>query len=128
MASSKSYLDFVLEQLSDLEEITYRAMMGEYIIYYRGKIVGGIYDDRLLVKPVKAAFSYIPQAVYELPYEGAKEMLLVEDVDQKEFLTGEEKMIIIFPSISGKRSENEKGVWIPGVDSYAFLRLFILNS
>ena len=84
MASSKSYLDFVLEQLSDLEEITYRAMMGEYIIYYRGKIVGGIYDDRLLVKPVKAAFSYIPQAVYE----GAKEMLLVEDVDQKEFLTG----------------------------------------
>ena len=80
MASSKSYLDFVLEQLSDLEEITYRAMMGEYIIYYRGKIVGGIYDDRLLVKPVKAAFSYIPQAVYELPYEG--------DVDQKEFLTG----------------------------------------
>ena len=83
MASSKSYLDFVLEQLSDLEEITYRAMMGEYIIYYRGKIVGGIYDDRLLVKPVKAAFSYIPQAVCELPYEGAKEMLLVEDVDQK---------------------------------------------
>ena len=81
MASSKSYLDFVLEQLSDLEEITYRAMMGEYIIYYRGKIVGGIYDDRLLVKPVKAAFSYIPQAVCELPYEGAKEMLLVEDVD-----------------------------------------------
>ena len=88
MASSKSYLDFVLEQLSDLEEITYRAMMGEYIIYYRGKIVGGIYDNRLLVKPVKAAFSYIPQAVYESPYEGAKEMLLVEDVDQKEFLTG----------------------------------------
>ena len=88
MASSKSYLGFVLEQLSDLEEITYRAMMGEYIIYYRGKIVGGIYDDRLLVKPVKDAFSYIPQAVYELPYEGAKEMLLVEDVDQKEFLTG----------------------------------------
>ena len=87
MASSKSYLDFVLEQLSDLEEITYRAMMGEYIIYYRGKIVGGIYDDRLLVKPVKAAFSYIPQAVYELPYEGAKEMLLVNDVDNKDFLT-----------------------------------------
>lgn len=88
MASSKSYLDFVLEQLSDLEEITYRAMMGEYIIYYRGKIAGGIYDDRLLVKPVKAAISYMSQTVYELPYEGAKEMLLVEDVDQQEFLTG----------------------------------------
>lgn len=88
MASSKEYLQFVLEQLSGLEEISYRAMMGEYIIYYRGKIVGGIYDDRLLVKPVQAAISYIPTAVYELPYDGAKEMLLVEEVDNKEFLTG----------------------------------------
>ena len=87
MASSKAYLDFVLEQLSELEEITYRAMMGEYIIYYRGKIVGGIYDDRLLVKPVKSAVSFMPTASYELPYEGAKEMLLVDDVDSKDFLT-----------------------------------------
>lgn len=88
MASSKDYLQFILEQLSDLEEITYRAMMGEYILYYRGKIVGGIYDDRLLVKPIKSAISYMPTAIYELPYDGAKEMLLVEDVDSKEFLTG----------------------------------------
>lgn len=88
MASSKDYLQFILEQLSGLEEITYRAMMGEYILYYRGKIVGGIYDDRLLVKPVKSAVSYMPDARYELPYDGAKEMLLVEDVDNKEFLTG----------------------------------------
>ena len=87
MASSKEYLDFILEQLSELEEITYRAMMGEYIIYYRGRIVGGIYDDRLLVKPVKSAISLIPDATYELPYEGAKEMLLVDDVDNKDFLT-----------------------------------------
>ena len=87
MSSSKVYLDFVLEQLSGLEEITYRAMMGEYIIYYRGKIVGGIYDDRLLVKPVKSAVSLMPTASYELPYEGAKEMLLVDDVDSKDFLT-----------------------------------------
>lgn len=87
MASSKDYLDFILEQLSELEEITYRAMMGEYIIYYRGKIVGGIYDDRLLVKPVKSAISLMPNAIYELPYEGAKEMLLVDEVDSKEFLT-----------------------------------------
>ena len=87
MSSSKVYLDFVLEQLSGLEEITYRAMMGEYIIYYRGKIVGGIYDDRLLVKPVKSAVSFMPNASYELPYEGAKEMLLVDDVDSKDFLT-----------------------------------------
>ena len=87
MSSSKVYLDFVLEQLSGLEEITYRAMMGEYIIYYRGKIVGGIYDDRLLVKPVKSAVLFMLNASYELPYEGAKEMLLVDNIDSKEFLT-----------------------------------------
>ena len=87
MASSKEYLYFILEQFSELDGITYRAMMGEYIIYYRGKIVGGIYDDRLLVKPVKSAISLIPNATYELPYEGAKEMLLVDNVDSKEFLT-----------------------------------------
>ena len=88
MASSKEYLDFILEKLSDLEEITYRAMMVEFIIYYRGKIVGGIYDDRFLVKPVKSAINYMPSARYELPYEGAKEMLLVDEVDDKEFLIG----------------------------------------
>ncbi|MGN0470934.1 MAG: TfoX/Sxy family protein [Acutalibacteraceae bacterium] len=88
MASSKEYLDFVLEQLSDLEEITYRAMMGEYILYYRGKIVGGIYDNRLLVKPVKSAVLLMPKATCELPYESAKEMLLVDNIDSKEFLTG----------------------------------------
>ncbi|MBQ3100995.1 MAG: TfoX/Sxy family protein, partial [Clostridia bacterium] len=81
MASSKEYLDFVLEQLSDLDEITYRAMMGEYIIYYREKIFGGIYDNRLLVKPVNAALSLMPNADYVLPYEGAKEMLAVDDID-----------------------------------------------
>ena len=86
MASSKEYLDFVLEQLSELDDITYKAMMGEYIIYYRGKIVGGIYDDRFLVKPVKAAKNMMPEAELELPYEGAKEMLLVDDIENKEFL------------------------------------------
>ena len=86
MASSKEYLDFILEQLSELHDVTYRAMMGEYIIYYRGKIVGGIYDDRLLVKPTKSAVATMPNADLELPYEGAKEMLLVDDVDNKEFL------------------------------------------
>lgn len=88
MASSQEYVQFILGQLSDLEDITYRAMMGEYIIYYRGKIAGGIYDDRLLVKPVKSAIAYMPTASYELPYEGAKEMLLVDEVDNKEYLTG----------------------------------------
>ena len=88
MASSQDYLHFVLEQLAGLNDISYRAMMGEYILYYRGKIVGGIYDDRLLVKPVKSAIAYMQNPTYELPYEGAKEMLLVSDVDDNEFLMG----------------------------------------
>ena len=88
MPSSKEYLNFILEQLSDLKDITYKSMMGEFLIYYRGKLVGGIYDDRLLVKPVKSALSYLPQAEYSFPYEGAKEMLLVDNVDDKAFLTG----------------------------------------
>ncbi len=87
MASSKEYLDFILDQLLGLDEISCRAMMGEYIIYYRGKIVGGIYDDRFLVKPTKSAVAMMPNAVKELPYDGAKEMLLVDDVDNREFLT-----------------------------------------
>ena len=86
MASSKSYLDFVLEQLSELDEITYKAMMGEYILYYRGKVFGGIYDDRFLVKPTKSAAAMMPNAEMEVPYEGAKEMLLVDDIDNKNFL------------------------------------------
>ena len=86
MASSKEYLNFILDQLSGLNGISYRAMMGEYIIYYNGKIVGGIYDERLLVKPVKAAVAMLPDVKMELPYEGGKEMLLVEDVDNRELL------------------------------------------
>ncbi len=88
MASSKEYLEFILEQLSSLEDISYRAMMGEYILYYKGKIVGGIYDDRLLVKSVKAAMEYMPDAELQLPYEGAKAMLLVDNVDDPEYLFG----------------------------------------
>ena len=86
MASSKEYLDFIMDQFSDLEDVKVRAMMGEYIIYYRGKIVGGIYDDRFLVKPVPAAVALMPEAQKELPYEGAKEMLLVDEVDNREFM------------------------------------------
>ena len=86
MASSKEYLNFILDQLSGLDGISYRTMMGEYIIYYNGKIVGGIYDDRLLIKTVKAAVEMLPDAKMELPYEGGKEMLLVEDVDNRELL------------------------------------------
>ena len=86
MASSKEYLDFMLEQLSGLDEISYRTMMGEYIICYRGKIGGGIYDDRFLVKPIKSAVAMMPDADMELPYEGAKEMLLVDNVENRDFL------------------------------------------
>ena len=87
MASSKEYLHFILEQLSALDDISYRSMMGEYILYYRGKIVGGVYDDRLLVKKTRSSLERMPTAVCDFPYEGAKEMLLVEEVDNKEFLT-----------------------------------------
>ena len=86
MASSKGYLYYILDQLSELDDIAYRAMMGEYIIYYCGKVVGGIYDDRFLVKPTKAAMAMMPNAERELPYEGAKEMLLVDNVDNKVFM------------------------------------------
>ena len=86
MASSKGYLDFILEQLSDLDDISYRVMMGEYIIYFRGKIIGGIYDDRFLVKPTKSAVAMMPDADMELPYEGAKELLVVDDVENRKLL------------------------------------------
>ena len=109
MASSKEYLDFILEQLSDLNEVSYRAMMGEYIIYYRGKVVGGIYDDRFLVKPTKSAVAMMPDANRELPYEGAKEMLLVDDVDNKKFLTELlEAMYEELPAAKRGRSEDVK--------------------
>ncbi|MBQ6105322.1 MAG: TfoX/Sxy family protein [Lachnospiraceae bacterium] len=86
MASTREYLDFILEQLAGLDEISYKTMMGEYILYYRGRVFGGIYDDRLLVKPVPAAVKLMPNATMELPYEGAKEMILVDDVDNRELL------------------------------------------
>lgn len=86
LASDKEYLDFILEQLSELESISYRAMMGEYIIYYKGKIAGGIFDNRFLVKPVESALKHMPDAEFEIPYEGAKKMLLVNNVDDRQFL------------------------------------------
>lgn len=86
MASTKEYLDFVLDQLSELDNITYKQMMGEYIMYYNGKNFGGIYDDRFLIKPVKSAISMIENAIYEKPYDGAKEMLLVDNLENKQWL------------------------------------------
>ncbi len=86
MASSKEYLTYVFDQLSEIDGVSYRAMMGEYVLYFRGKVIGGIYNNRLLLKPVPSAVSLMPTATYELPYEGAKEMLLCDRIDDREFL------------------------------------------
>ncbi len=88
MASSKEYLWFILDQLSEVEGVSHRAMMGEYILYLHGKVVGGLYDNRLLVKPCAAAIQYLSEAIYEKPYEGAKDMLLIERIDDRAWLTG----------------------------------------
>lgn len=88
MASSKDYLNYILDEISELSDITYRQMMGEYIIYYKGKIAAYVCDDRLLVKDVPSALKYLKTIVYEKPYEGAKDMLLVEDIDDRKYLTG----------------------------------------
>ena len=104
MASSKEYLDFILEQLSELDEVSSRAMMGEYLIYYRGKIVGGVYDDRFLVKPTKSAVAMMPDAERELPYEGAKEMLLVDNVDDREFL--QKLLEAMYKELPARKSRN----------------------
>ena len=86
MASSKEYADFIIEQLAGLDEITARMMMGEYILYFREKVIGGIYDNRFQVKPTKSAREKMPDASLEFPYEGAKPMLLVDNVENRDFL------------------------------------------
>ena len=106
MASNKEYLDFILEQLSGLEGITFKPMMGEYILYLRGKIVGGIYDDRFLVKPTKSVMAMMPDADRELPYEGAKEMLLVDNVDNREFLN--ELLTAMFDELPAPKPKKHK--------------------
>ena len=108
MASSKEYLHFILEQLSDLNAVSYRSMMGEFILYYRGKIVGGIYDDRLLVKKTRSALKLMPAAICDLPYEGAKEMLLAEDTDDRDFLT--KLFISIFDELPEPKPKSKKKI------------------
>ena len=106
MASSKDYLAFILEQLSDLDDISHRAMMGEFIIYYRGKVIGGIYDDRFLVKPVKSARAMMPDAEMELPYEGGSEMILVDNVDDRRFLS--ELVEAMYPELPEPKPKRRK--------------------
>ena len=98
MASTKEYLNFILEQLSDLDEISFRSMMGEYILYYRDKVIGGIYDDRFLVKPIMAAMEMMPDAQMQAPYDGAKGMLAVENVEDKAFL--KKLLEMMYPELS----------------------------
>ena len=86
MASSKEYMEFVMEQLSELDDVSYRAMMGEYVIYYRDKVVAGIYDDRFLVKPTKSAVAILPDAPMEIPYPGGRSMIMVEDIENRDLL------------------------------------------
>ena len=95
MASSKEYFEFVKEQLGELDGVSYRAMMGEYIIYYNRKVVGGIYDDRFLIKPTPSAKKLMPDAPEETPYEGAKKMLLA-DIDDRELLHK------VIPAVAGE--------------------------
>ena len=102
MASGKDYLEFIMEQLNTLDDVSYRAMMGEYILYCNGKVVGGIYDNRLLIKQTSAAKRLIPDAPLELPYEGAKEMYMVEDVDDRELLCE------LFPAVADELPEKKK--------------------
>lgn len=106
MSSSKEYLEFILEQLSDLDGIEYRYMMGEYILYYKGKIFGGIYDDRFLIKPVKSAIDFMPNAKYEIPYKNGKEMLLMDDVDNKERLA--ELIKIMYDELPARKLKKKK--------------------
>lgn len=106
MASTKEYLDFVMEQLSGLDEVSSRAMMGAYILYYRGRIFGGIYDDRLLVKPVPMALRLMPDAEMEQPYHGAKEMILVDNVDDRQFLC---ELVESMWVLSGKLNDAPSG-------------------
>ena len=106
MSSSKEYLEFILEQLSDLEGIEYRYMMGEYILYYKGKIFFGIYDDRFLIKPVKSAIDFMPNAKYEIPYKNGKEMLLIDDVDDKERLA--ELIKIMYDELPARKLKKKK--------------------
>lgn len=106
MASSKEYLEYILEQLPLLDEISYRAMMGEYIIYYKGRVAGGIYDNRFLIKPVKAAVAFLPDAPFEKPYEGAKEMILIEDTDNRAFLA--ELFNAMYDELTVPKKKNRK--------------------
>ena len=86
MASDKRFLDYVLDRLSGIGDISYRPMMGEYLLYDRGRLFGGVYDNRLLLKQTVSVAALLPDAPLAAPYPGAKEMLQVEDLDDRALL------------------------------------------
>ena len=106
MPSSKEYLEYVLDQLSDIEGVSSRAMMGEYIIYYRDKVLGGIYDDRFLVKPTESALAMMPDATWQLPYEGAKQMLLVDAIENRAFMA--DLLEAMYPELPAPKPRKKK--------------------
>lgn len=106
LSSSKEYLEYVLNQLSDIEGISSRAMMGEYVIYYRDKVIGGIYDDRFLVKPTESALDMMPNATWQLPYEGAKEMLLVDAIENRAFMA--DLLEVMYPELPAPKPRKKK--------------------
>ena len=106
MASKKEYLDYILGQLSLLDDVTHKAMMGEYILYYKGRIFGGIYDDRFLVKTVPAAEALMPDAPLETPYDGAKPMLLVDNAEDSGFL--QRLVTEMYPQLPEKKKKTKK--------------------
>ncbi len=106
MSSSKEYLEYVLDQLSDIEGVSSRAMMGEYVIYYRDKVLGGIYDDRFLVKPTESALAMMPNALRQLPYEGAKEMLLIDAIENRAFMA--DLLEAMYPELPALKPRKKK--------------------
>ena len=106
MASKKEYLDFVLEQLSGLEGISYRAMMGEYLLYYNDKLFGGIYDDRFLVKVTASSLEFLPNEPQEIPYDGAKPMILVTEMEDKKHLR--ELILAMYEDLSETKKKSKK--------------------
>jgi len=108
MSSTREYLDFVMDCLSDLDDVSYRAMMGEYVIYYRGKVVAGIYDDRFLVKPTKSAMAMLPNAPMEIPYSGGHAMLMVDDIENRDLLRDLFNAIAIEVQCQKKPQKNKK--------------------
>ena len=124
MASSKEYLCYILDQLAPLEGISHRPMMGEYIVYYQDKIAAYICDDRLLVKPVEAAKRMLPDAPQEAPYPGAKEMLLVEQVDDRAFLQQLIQEMYAELHWNSSQKTNRKNCQLLNMCMYIYINIF----